>query len=197
LDDALIRKILDLQTDLVCVSLGGATAETHEYHRSGSDFEKLTCSLLSINDIKKSSSSDKPQVLLLYMMIKENMEELPLSIEFAAKVGAYGVVAINLDYVAVPLYSELKVFSCDKADEAFAEPIGEAEERARDKGVSFHAFPLEMKPVPVCSAHEDKLYKQLDEISVKRDIMIKALIRMIIILESLNNALVKSKSLEG
>lgn len=155
LNDALNRKIIDLQTDLISVSLGGATAETHEYHRAGSDFEQLTRNMRSLDDIKKSSLSDKPQVQLLFMMTKENMEELPLSIEFAAKVGAHGVVATNLDYVAVPLHNEWKAFSCHKADEAFVEHISEAEERARDKGVSFHAFPIEMKLVPVCS--EDPL----------------------------------------
>ena len=155
LDDAMRRKIIDLQTDLVCVSLAGTTAETHESSRVGSDFEHLTRNLRSIADLKKALRSDKPQVLILFMMTNENMVELPLSVEFAAEVGAEGVVATNLDYVAVPLHDMLRAFSCNKADEAFVERIREAEEHARDKGVFFHSFPLEMKPLPVCG--EDPL----------------------------------------
>lgn len=156
LDDAMMRKIIDLHIDLVSVSIAGATAETHESGRVGSDFEQLTRSLRSLADLKKTLRSDKPKVLLLYMMTKENIDELPLSIAFAVEIGANGVVATNLDYVAVPLHDELRAFSCDKADEASIERIREAEALGRVQGVSFHAFPLEMRSVPVCS--EDPLH---------------------------------------
>lgn len=155
LDNAVMRKIIDLQTDLVSISLAGAKAETHESLRVGSSFEQLISNIRSIVNLKETLRSNKPQILLLFMMTNKSLDELPLSIEFAAKVGADGVVATNLDYVAVPLHDELRAFSCDKPDEEFVEFVWKAEELARDRCILFHAFPLEIKPVPMCS--EDPL----------------------------------------
>jgi len=155
LDDAMRKKIIDLQTDLVSVSLAGVKAETHECIRVGSSFKQLTRNICSMSDLKKALGSDKPQILLLFMMTNRNLDELPLSIEFAAEVGADGVVATNLDYLAVLLHTRLRAFSCNKADEEFLENIWKTEERARDRGILFLAFPLEMKLVPICS--EDPL----------------------------------------
>lgn len=156
LDDTMSRKIIDMQTDLVSLSLAGIITETHESMRVGSDFEQLSSNIRSLADLKKHLQSDEPQILLLFMMTMTNINELPSTIEFAADVGANGVVATNLDYVAVPLHDKLKAFSCFQADEVFVERIKEAEERARETGVSFNAFPLEKKPVKVCS--EDPLH---------------------------------------
>jgi len=151
LHDAMIKKIIDLQTDLVSVSLAGVTAETHESKRVGSRLKQLTRNLHSIADLKRTFRTDKPHVLIQFMMTSENMHELPMSVELAAEVEADSVVATNLDYTPLPFHEELRAFSSGKADETFTRRVRETGELARNKNISFHAFPLEMKLVPVCS----------------------------------------------
>ena len=89
------------------------------------------------------------------MMTQKNMHELSRSIEFATEVGADGVIATNLDYVALPFHDELKAFSCTKANTEFIEIVNKAKNLAKLNDVFLHTFPLEMNLVPVCS--EDPL----------------------------------------
>jgi MoaA/NifB/PqqE/SkfB family radical SAM enzyme len=155
LSDVMSRKMIVLETDVVGVSLAGARAKAHESMRRGSSFERVTRNVRSLASLRGALRSGKPQILLLFMMTKKNLNELPLSVEFAAEVGADGVVATNLDYVADPVHEELRAFSCKKADEELVDFILKAQERARDSGILFAAFPLEMRLVPMCG--EDPL----------------------------------------
>jgi len=150
-NDTIAEKIVSLETDLICFSFAGSIAETHEMIRAGSSFERLMRNIRSIVGLKRELKHDKPRILLLYMMTQQNMKELPHSVDLAADAGANGVVATNLDYVAVPLQDKLKAFSCDKADSWFVSLVSESYRRADDRNISFHAFPIEMKPVRVCS----------------------------------------------
>jgi MoaA/NifB/PqqE/SkfB family radical SAM enzyme len=149
------EKLIDLQTDVVSFSLAGATGKTHESLRRGSSFKNLTKNIRTITRLKKTWRSDKPKIILLFMMTQKNMHELSRSIEFATEVGADGVIATNLDYVALPFHDELKAFSCTKANAEFIEIVNNAKNLAKMNDVFLHAFPLEMKRVPVCS--EDPL----------------------------------------
>lgn len=156
LDDTITRKIISLQTDLVSMSFAGATPETHEFMRTGSDFEQLTRNLRRVADLKITMNSESPHILMLFMMTKKNVNELPKSVQLAADLGADSIVAANLDYTPMPFHDDLKAFSCEKADPTFVREVREAHELADAKNLPFHVFSLEREPTLVCS--EDPLH---------------------------------------
>jgi MoaA/NifB/PqqE/SkfB family radical SAM enzyme len=155
LKDDLAEKLVLLETDQIGISLAGASSMTHNCLRRGSKFKGLTDRLNTLSKIKKENASEKPEVFLFYMMTRRNIQELPQSIEYAAKIGASGVIATNLDYVGSPIQDELRVFSSETSEDNFRSLVDKAEEEALCRGIYFHAFPLEEKITPVCS--EDPL----------------------------------------
>jgi MoaA/NifB/PqqE/SkfB family radical SAM enzyme len=155
LDDETIAGLVDDQVDLVSLSLAGAEAATHESMRIGSDFTEITGKLTRLYRMKKRSRSEKPGVLLLFMMFKDNLGELSEGVRLAEKLGADGIVATNLDYIGHAVMDELRAFSCSESLGTPIDDINEAEILAESLGVNFVAFPLEMGRAGLCS--EDPL----------------------------------------
>ncbi len=155
LDDAKIRGIIDLQTDLISFSFAGARAETHESIRFGSNFEHLTHTVRRIVELRRFGDSSKPNVLMLFMMTKHNVVELPIAVDLACRLGIDGIVATNLDYTAVPLHEDVKAFSLNKANVMLIKSTDEARDLAEARGISFHSFSLEKQSAPICA--EDPL----------------------------------------
>ena len=151
LDEVIMRGLVESRADLMGVSLAGATPRTHGSRREGSDLNKVFNRIAHLNAIKKEAGSDNPRILLFFMMLKDNMGELPDCIERADALGAEGVVATNLDYVGDTVQDGLKAFSCGTQTEGSSVKVSEARELAERLGVYFKAFPLEMGRVRICS----------------------------------------------
>ena len=155
LNDNLMIELIEAQTDLISISMAGGTKITHDSIRKGSNFESLKTKLRRINELKLEKGSEKPQILLLFMMSKNNLDELPISIELAANLETSGIVATNIDYVGNKDQEELKAFSCDEMSDYDKQKISDAENLADKLGIPFHAFPLELSPQDICT--EDPL----------------------------------------
>jgi MoaA/NifB/PqqE/SkfB family radical SAM enzyme len=155
LDVDIMETLVNLQIDLVSLSIAGSTVGSHESKRVGSDFHEITEKLTLFDSIKDKIGSDNPRVILLFMIFKDNLDELPGAVELAARVGAGGIVATNLDYVGRPIQDELKAFSCEDTPAIQSAMVREAMETAEELGVYFNAFPLKMEQVKICS--EDPL----------------------------------------
>jgi len=91
-----IRRLVDLELDIVAVSLAGTTAGTHDRFRKGTDFSKLISSLERLCKIKAEKKTQLPAVHLAYLMLRSNFRELKEILPLARKVGAKQVVASNL-----------------------------------------------------------------------------------------------------
>lgn len=149
------RRLIELELDILSVSIAGATKKTHEAIRVGSNFRRLTTNINVLGNLKESLKSEKPKILLLLLMTKRNIGELPLAVGLAKELGADELVATNLTYAATSLHDEIKTFSCEKADESLMGKIKEAEQRSKGLNIVFRSYPLEMEEVLVCE--EDPL----------------------------------------
>jgi MoaA/NifB/PqqE/SkfB family radical SAM enzyme len=150
LDDETIGLLIDEGVDIVSLSLAGATALTHDSRRTGSRLNELTEKLERLQELKRRRRSESPRVLLLYMMFRDNLGDLPKAVLLAERVGAGGVVATNLDYVGHAAMDELKAFTCGDAPEGFRDEIDDATELAEKLGVEFTAFPLGLGRARLC-----------------------------------------------
>jgi len=144
------RRLIELELDVLSVSIAGATKKTHEAIRVGSNFSRLKGNMKALSNLKDSLESEKPKILLLFLMTKQNIGELPLAIKLARDIGANELVATNLTYAATPLHDEIRAFSCGRADESFTDKIKEAEHRAKELKIVFRSSSLETKEVLVC-----------------------------------------------
>lgn len=144
------ERLIELELDIIVVSIAGSTRGTHEGIREGSDFEKITGNVRTLLEIKKKKNADRPRVNLSFIMTRENIGELPEVIEMANELGVGEVVATNLDSVQSPSQDRLRVFSCEGADEEFEKIIGEAKKKAKGYGIVFRPYPLMMEELVMC-----------------------------------------------
>jgi MoaA/NifB/PqqE/SkfB family radical SAM enzyme len=130
----------------------GATPKTYESIRIGAKFDQLVQNVRTLSIVKRKAGSNKPEVVLMFLMMKKNINELPSVVDLAHELMMDRIVATNLDCVVKPLDEELRVFSSSRPEKAFVEKIEEAKARAERYKIPFHAYPTEMRPTATCAA---------------------------------------------
>jgi MoaA/NifB/PqqE/SkfB family radical SAM enzyme len=136
--------------DIVAVSISGATKETHESIRCGSNFVKLIDNIKTLSDRKLQMKSKTPRLVLSYLMTTTNVEELPKAVDLAKEIGANEIVATNLDFTPGPYQDDLKVFSCNVYDAHVRRFIEDAGKRAGKINLQWRSYPLTMEEVIMC-----------------------------------------------
>lgn len=157
LDSVTSQRLLDLDLDLLAVSVAGATPQTHAAIRVGSDLLQILNNLRRLLDLRARRKVPHPKVEIFFLMTKTNMAELPAVVELAASVGADELVATNLDYVPTEDQDGLKAFACQSLRQEFASAIEDAKGRAKAAGLAFRAYPLDPEEVAVCDANPLKI----------------------------------------
>jgi radical SAM protein with 4Fe4S-binding SPASM domain len=89
------EKILDVGLDFLHCSIDGATKETFESIRIGANFEKVIENLEKF--MKLRGKSKKPEMVILFCAMRENIAELPGVVRLARSLGidAIDVLAYN------------------------------------------------------------------------------------------------------
>lgn len=151
------QRLIDLELDLLAISIGGAAPETHAAIRVGSDLTKILDNLRCFLDLRARQQLLHPKVKIFFLVTKTNMAELPAVVDLTASVGADELVATNLDYVPTGEQNELKAFAYDPLRETFARAVKEAQRRAKAAGLSFRAYPVDPEEVAICDANPLKI----------------------------------------
>jgi len=150
------KSLIQAGLDILSISVAGATKETHETIRAGSSFDQTVKNITSLVRLKKNAGVVYPKVLLLFLMTKENLKELPLAVRLAADLEVDEIVATNLAYVVTPYHDQIKAFSHEREELELEKIIGEAERLAKNLDVKFRSSQLITEEALICE--EDPLH---------------------------------------
>lgn len=117
LDKVLINRIIEAGIDFIGFSLSGGTEKTHNSIRENSDFDSLVETIKAFNDCIAEKNLKKPKTHIVYLLLKENIHEMPSVIETASYTGVKEVVFINITHVTNDRQDREKAFICG-VDEA-------------------------------------------------------------------------------
>jgi MoaA/NifB/PqqE/SkfB family radical SAM enzyme len=151
------KRLLDLNLNLLAVSIAGATRETHERIRVHSNFALILEQVRQFLNLRAGRVGGGTKAELSYLMATTNIAELPQAVELATSLGVDELYAINLDYLVTPTHGDLRVFGRSRERDGFARIVEEARARARRAGLAFRAYPLDLDEVAVCEAHPTKI----------------------------------------
>jgi MoaA/NifB/PqqE/SkfB family radical SAM enzyme len=102
-----LHKLVDLELDILGISLAGTKAETHNKIRKGTDLKKIVSNLELLRDIKDKKNALLPALHLSYTMLKSNFHELEDIVPIAKRLKAEQIIANNLTLlVKKELFSE-------------------------------------------------------------------------------------------
>jgi len=153
LKEELSKDLLNVGIDLIVISIGGATRESHGILRIGSDFDRIISNVGKLVELKKRMDSRTPAVKLSQIMTKLNIATLPDLVRLAADLGVDEVMATNIDYLAGERCNILRTFYHESPSPAFQDSIDEAHRVGKELGVAVRTYPLKVEEVLVCEAN--------------------------------------------
>ena len=148
----LVSELIDSGTDFIGFSLAGATARSHASIRINSDFELLLENIRFLNAVKKEKKLDKPLIHIVYLMLKDNIAEVPSIVELAERIGINNIILTNLIQVSNEWQEGQRVFTCDKGgiERGYKEILKGAAIRAKELNITLSVPSLSPVNVPVC-----------------------------------------------
>ena len=140
-----IESMIEFGFHSLFVSVDAATKETYEKIRIGGKFERLIGNLQNLQRMKAEAGVSKPDFALGFVIMRQNMHELPMFIDLAADLGAVGVNAMHMIAWESVGNSDMGAVHEKERCNTY---LAEAHERARARGIPLVApqpFVLEEK----------------------------------------------------
>ena len=138
LDEKTIRRLIESQLDILCISLAG-TDETNDQLRKGTSLEKLLETIQRISVIKEETNSRHPEIHIAYLLLKSGMNDLNQLPGILHGRGVSEVVISTLDFVpSKSLESETIRPSTEKEFNALCNQLNAVKEKGRQYGINIH-----------------------------------------------------------
>lgn len=102
LDEAILRRLMDLDVDVLGVSLAGVRPETNDALRAGTSLTHLVEQLAHLAGLKGRQGRERPAVHLAYLNVADSLEDLALLPELASGLGAGKIMISEPSPVATP-----------------------------------------------------------------------------------------------
>ncbi len=138
LTEDISEALVDMKFDAIAISMDGADAATFNNIRHGADFDTVTANIQLLNEIKTKSKSNKPQLSLAAVALKDNWKQMPDLVDMAKELGMGHVHVESLIWQDDPGYQEYyREHSLDDIkDEAIAK-LHEAQSKAVQSNIGF------------------------------------------------------------
>lgn len=141
------ERLIDLNVDIINISLDAATQETYDKVRDKKSLEKVKENILLLQDLKKSKNSEVPILRTSFVIQKDNFREMKQFIDFAKSLGIRNIFFQPIAFHFIVDRKEKLVSGITK-DELFKE-LKEAEGYAEDMNTNLSKvivdFPLYWK----------------------------------------------------
>jgi MoaA/NifB/PqqE/SkfB family radical SAM enzyme len=150
LDKNYITDIINAGIDIIGFSLAGVAPKTHGSIRLGSDLLSLTEHIQTFNKIKKDKNLQKPKLHIIYLMLKDNISEIPKLPQLVKEIGIEDVVLTNLIHITNDWQEGQRVYRCDEPLNPFKDLLKEAEAKAKELKITLRTHHLSPTDVAVC-----------------------------------------------
>ncbi len=157
-----ISELINAGVDFIGFSLSGGSPRTHNSIRVNSDFEVLLQDIKTFNEIKAGRKLKKPKLHIVYLMLMDNIFEIPSLIGIAKSIGIEDIILINLIHVSNEWQEKQRVFRCNESEE-YGEILKEAETKAKELKINLKLPSLLPAGVSVCEENPlENLYISTD-----------------------------------
>jgi MoaA/NifB/PqqE/SkfB family radical SAM enzyme len=143
-------QIICAGVDFIGFSLSGAIPKTHNAIRVNSDFDTIIETIRSVKRLSLESPSGKPKLHIVYLMLKDNVHEIPDLLDVANKIGINEIVLLNIIQVTDTEQDNQKSFSCEKGF-LYRDIMKKASDKARKLNINLSMPAMLPQDVAVCS----------------------------------------------
>jgi MoaA/NifB/PqqE/SkfB family radical SAM enzyme len=145
-----VAELMEAGLDFVGFSISGTTPETHDAIRVNSHLVDVYQAIGLFHEEKRRQGLLRPKMHLVFLMVKDNIFEVPSVPSFAREAGIEEVVLTNICH-AINLWQERqRVFVWEGDKNPYEEIVKQAETKARELNVRLKKPSLSAMDVPVC-----------------------------------------------
>jgi MoaA/NifB/PqqE/SkfB family radical SAM enzyme len=146
-----VREVVQAGVDFVGFSVSGAKTETHDAIRVNSHLPDLLAAIRFFQEETQSLGLPGPRMHIVFLMLRDNIQEVPLIPALAKEAGIEELFLINSCHIADSRQDAQRVFIEEEAAGAYEDLIKQAEHSARKLKIRLRKSSLCGGDVSVCS----------------------------------------------
>ena len=154
-----VSELIEAGIDFVGFSIAGTTPETHDAIRVNSHLPDVFNAIRLFQEEKKRRGLLRPKMHLIFLMVKDNIHEVPSVPSFAEEAGIEEVILTNICHTINIWQETQRVFIWENGVNQYEEIVKQAEIDARKLNIRLKKPNLYAIDVPVCAENPfDSLY---------------------------------------
>jgi MoaA/NifB/PqqE/SkfB family radical SAM enzyme len=142
--------LIEAGLDLVGFSVSGTTPETHDGIRVNSHLPKLIETIRMFQEERSKRNLLRPKFHMVFLMVKENIREVPGVPAFAKEIGIEEVVLTNICHMINTWQEKQRVFVWEERESEYEALVKQAETNARRLKIKLSRPSLSPRDVAVC-----------------------------------------------
>jgi MoaA/NifB/PqqE/SkfB family radical SAM enzyme len=137
--------------DFVGLSIAGTTPETHDAIRINSHLPEVLNGARLFKEERLRRGLSRPKMHLVFLMLRDNIHEVPSVPSLAKELGIEAAVLINICHAINTWQEGQRVFVWENEKNEYETVVKQAETHARKAGIKLSRPSLSANDVPVCS----------------------------------------------
>lgn len=150
LNEDRVSELIEAGLDFLGFSIAGTKPETHAKIRVNSHLSEILNAIRFFTEEKRRKGINRPKMHFVFLMLKNNIQEVPDLPVFAEEAGVKEVFLTNIIHITSLAQDDQKVFSYEEGENHFDSFLREAEAKARRLRVKLKRPSITPIDLPVC-----------------------------------------------
>jgi MoaA/NifB/PqqE/SkfB family radical SAM enzyme len=145
-----VSELIEAGLDFIGFSIAGTTTETHDAIRVNSHLPEIVQAIRFFHEEKRRQGLLKPKMHLVFLMVKDNVSEVPSVPLFAREAGIGEVILTNISHCITEWQEKSRAFVWESGENEYEKIMKQAEANARALNLRLKRPFLSATHVPVC-----------------------------------------------
>ncbi|MBM4278161.1 MAG: radical SAM protein [Deltaproteobacteria bacterium] len=145
-----VSELIRAGVDFIGFSISGATPETHDAIRVNSHLPEIVHAIGLFHEEKRRQGLLRPKMHLVFLMVKDNIQEVSSVPSFAREIGIEEVILTNICHTISIWQEKQRIFAWEGGRNAYEEIMKQTEANARALNIRLKRPSLSAIQVPVC-----------------------------------------------
>jgi MoaA/NifB/PqqE/SkfB family radical SAM enzyme len=145
-----VSELIEAGLDFVGFSISGTTPETHDAIRVNSHLPEVLNAIRLFHEEKARLGLLRPKIHFVFLMVKDNIEEVPSVPSFARQIGIEEVVLTNICHCINIWQEKNRVFVWESGENEYEKIVKQTEANAQKLDIRLKRPSLSAIDIPVC-----------------------------------------------
>jgi MoaA/NifB/PqqE/SkfB family radical SAM enzyme len=150
LTETRVSELIDAGLDFVGFSIAGATPGTHETIRVNSYWKEILNAIQLFNELKLRRGFTRPNIHLVFLMLKDNVHEVPKIPSLAKEMRIEKVLLTNICHLINPWQEDQRIFIWEHGENVYENYVKQAEGNAKKLKLMLKRPSLSAMDVSLC-----------------------------------------------